>query len=272
MPKWAIGVQRIACGRGPAPGLPASWRRDGVVLWSSRNRNASFLEGELVTDDGDRRLSEDAQDLDDHLRGLASDLGPSDVRKKPTHYRRNLLWLAPLLAAIAILLVVIPKPDLLTRQSEPLDASGTESTVADQGAASSVSISDTTEPTSDTAGPISGTWAMYWTNSEGSETQAFAITFTGSDTGTLEIYEDDTEVDATFKVDGDRVVFEFTRTFKVPIGDWPEKSTFKGTLTGRNDMTGKWARQGWECWSAPDAGCKTTEWSRHDSRLIRISE
>jgi hypothetical protein len=144
---------------------------------------------------------------------------------------------------------------------------------AGPGESTSGPISGTEGSISSTAGPISGTWAMYWTNSKGSESQGFTIRFTGGDTGTLEILEDDTEFNTTFEVEGDQVMFEFTRTFQVPIGDWPEKSYFVGVLTGRNDMSGEWARQGWECWAKPVAGCASeVEWSRYPSHLIRMSE
>ena len=166
----------------------------------------------------------------------------------------------------------------MTSRSETPAASSTGATVTDQGAASSGPISSTEGSISSTAGPISGTWAMYWTNSEGSESQAFTIRFTGGGTGTLEILEDYTEFNTAFEVEGDQVMFEFTRTFQVPIGDWPEKSYFVGVLTGRNEMSGEWAREGWECWADHVeleivAGCASElEWSRHPSHLIRMSE
>ena len=227
-----------------------------------------------MTDDGDRRLSPEEEVVDFHRRAMESDLRPSDGRKKPGSCMFNILWSGLILAAgFGLLFVIITRLDLFASDSEPLNASGTESTATDQGAASSEPTSSTEGSISDTAGPISGTWAMYWTNVKKSENQAFTITFTGSDTGTLEILNDDTEFDTTFQVDGDEVMFEFTRTFEVPIGDWPEKSYFVGVLKGRNEMTGEWARQGWECWPDPDAGCASeVEWSRYPSRLIRISE
>ncbi len=187
--------------------------------------------------------------------------------------------------AILLLLINSNRSASVTNRSETPAASSTGATVTDQGAASSEPISGTEESTtgteesiSSTAGPISGTWAMYWTNSKGSESQAFTITFTGSDTGTLEILNDDTESNTTFKVKGDEVMFEFTRTFQAPIGDWPEKSRFVGILKGRNEMSGEWAREDWECWPDQDkpkivAGCASDgKWSRYPSHLIRMSE
>ncbi len=84
--------------------------------------------------------------------------------------------------------------------------------------------------------------------------------------------DDATVSDATFTVEGDTASFEFTRAFEVPIGDWPERSYFDGTLTGADKMSGIWGREGWECWPEPDAGCgHEVEWSRHPSRLVRES-
>jgi hypothetical protein len=139
-----------------------------------------------VTDDGDRHLSEDAQDLGVHPREVASDLGPSGVRKKSRSCLFRILGGGLILSAsLGLLAVVYTRVQLFEDQSEPLNASGTELMITDQGATSSEPTSDNEEPTSDTEEPISGTWAMYWTNANGSESQAFTITFTGSDTGTL---------------------------------------------------------------------------------------
>jgi hypothetical protein len=111
---------------------------------------------------------------------------------------------------------------------------------------------------------------MYWTNSNGFEKPAFTIRFTGTDSGTFEILGDATVSDATFQVEGDTVSLEFTCTFDVPIGDWPVDSYFDGTLTGAEEMSGQWGRQGWECWPESDAGCGyEVEWSRYSSRLVR---
>lgn len=138
------------------PGIwsAASRNRGGVVLVSSRN--ASLVEGELVTDDGDRRLSEEAQDLDDHLRGVASDLGLPRIKKKRRPWKVTFLFLILLMAAIGILFVVIFQPDLLTSRSESLDASGTEPTVADQGAVSTSSVTGQGTPSSDSDPGVEG--------------------------------------------------------------------------------------------------------------------
>lgn len=231
-----------------------------------------MVEGELVTDDGETRPSGEAQTPDGHPRENASEPGPSDAPKKSgclVKYIRALL-IGTAVGLVGLAAVVGLELELFAGGSEASNDSAAASTVADPGAASAGSDSDTEGSPSDAAGPISGTWAMYWTNSEGSENQAFTITFTGSDTGRLEIHNDDTESETSFTVDGDQVRFKFTRTHKTATGNWPEGSTFEGALTGPDAMVGVWARQGWEC--SPD-GCKHTgEWSQHPSRLVRISE
>ncbi len=266
VPIWAVGSRWLRCGHGSASGLLASWNHGGVVLWWRRDGIDLLVEVESVTDGGDRRLSEDAQDLDDHLRGVASDLGLPGIKKKRRPWKVTFLFLIFLMAAIGVLFAVIFQPDLFTSQSEPLDASGTESTVTDQGAASS-------ESASDAEGSISGTWAMYWTNDAGSENQAFTITFTGTDTGTLEIHNDETESQTSFTVEGEKVEFEFTRTMSTDIDDVLEESSFLGTLAGADLIVGDWGRQDWKCWPDPNAGCRTTpNWDWYPSRLVRTSE
>ena len=237
------------------------------------------MEVEFVTDDGDRRLSRGAQAEEDRLRGAISDLTDLDVRRKPRPHRFTVLWVVLFLFAVGLLLLLINRPAPSASPSVSLGASITESAIADQGGATGGPIDsadpiDSAEGSIDsTAGPLSGTWAMYWTGDSQSESQAFTITFTGADTGTLEILNDDTESATTFEVEGDQVTFEFTRAFDVPNGEWPEKSVFVGVLQGRNEMSGEWSRQGWECRPEPDAGCSyDDEWSRFPSRLIRISE
>jgi hypothetical protein len=76
---------------------------------------------------------------------VASDLGPSNGGKKRRPWKVTFLFLIFLMAAIGVLFAVIFQPELFTSQAEPLDASGTESTVTDQGPASS-------EPNSSTEG------------------------------------------------------------------------------------------------------------------------
>jgi hypothetical protein len=111
---------------------------------------------------------------------------------------------------------------------------------------------------------------MSWTNSEGNESPAFTITFEGTDTGTLEILNDDTETETSFTVEGDKVEFLFTRTMTTDPATVLEESSFVGTLTGPDSIVGEWGRQDWECWPDPNAGCRTTAyWTWYPSRLVR---
>ena len=224
----------------------------------------------MTESEGDRPLSEAAEAMDNHGRGLITDLTDFKVRKPEGKKRRpwqvTLLFVVFLLVAIGFLLLLITRPEWITSQSEPLNASGTESTVTDQSAASS-------GPISDTAGPISGTWAMYWTNDDDKESLAFTIAFKGTDTGTLEILEDTTVSKTSFTIEGDKVEFEFTRAMTTAIDTVLEEDSFLGTLTGADFIVGEWGRQDWECWPDPNAGCRTTpNWYWYPSRLIRISE
>lgn len=101
---------------------------------------------------------------------------------------------------------------------------------------------------------------MYWTNANGSETPAFSVVFAGTDTGAVEILEEDTVHDGKFRLDGDQISFTFTRIFDLPTGDWPEKSEFKGTLVGLgesdgDEIYGDWFREGWSCEPDRDPPC-----------------
>jgi hypothetical protein len=122
----------------------------------------------------------------------------------------------------------------------------------------------------DSVGPVSGTWNMFWTNSEGTESHGFTVRFIGTETGKVEILEDATEYDATFQVNGDQVRFTFTRVFDLPTGAWPETSVFEGTLTGADRMIGELERQDWSCEPGRDPVCACgPEPTRFASRLVR---
>jgi len=225
-----------------------------------------FLEVESVTKGGDRRLSKEAQDLDDHLRGVASDLGPSNGGKKRRPWKVTFLFLILLMAAIGVLFAVIFQPELFTSQSEPLDASGTESTVTDQDSAPS-------EPTSDTAGSIAdgsiiGTWDMYWTNANKSENVGFTVRFLDDEFGTIEFPYDDSAYDGTFDVVGDQISFGFARDLGSGGDTHAVWDVFEGTMIGPDEVHGEWMREQWSC--TPDADC-TIEGPPlpFDSRLVR---
>lgn len=218
-----------------------------------------------MTDDGDHRLSKEAQDLDDRLRGVASDLGVSDVKKKRKPKRKpwkvTFLFLIFLMAAIGVLYAVIFEPDLFTSQSEALVRDGAVVYADDQGAASN-------EQSSETAGPIGGTWAMYWTNIEGNENVGFTLRFMDDEYGTVEFPYDDRAYDGRWDINGDQISFGFARDFDGPSGSVTEWSSFEGTLVKPDLITGNWLRDDWSC--TPDDGCSTKPVPKSsDSRLVR---
>ena len=112
----------------------------------------------------------------------------------------------------------------------------------------------------DDATPLSGTWVMFWRNSQGSENAAFTLRFNGSNTGNLEVLNDDNESETWFELEDDVLSFGFTRTFEAPTNwpagnpfppdGWPENSTFEGDRDSDGNFLGKWYRDDWEC--SPD--------------------
>jgi hypothetical protein len=232
----------------------------------------------VTESEGERPLSEAAEALDDHGRRLITDLTDFKVEKpkgkKPRSCMFTILWSGLVLAAtFGLLYVLSDRLDLLSGEFEPLDASGTESTVTEQ--ASTTSTAGTAILDSSDANNLKGTWAMYWTNANGSENQAFTIRFDGGDKGTLEILNDDTEFDTTFRFDGDRVWFTFTRIFDIEISDsqtikWPEIRIFEGSFHGLDEISGEWAREDWDCVPDRDTPCKYHEDAVGDpARLVR---
>jgi hypothetical protein len=235
------------------------------------------LEAESVTDDGNRRLGEEAQNIDDDLRGVVSNLTEFDVRKHKRSPLKSTNWLIlAMVFAIAFLVLII---GFGLRLFEPLYDRWSDPGGAVTGSpADLVSTASSLAPdiaSSDAEGPLSGTWAMYWTNVNGSENQAFTIRFDGDDRGTIEIFNDDTEFDTHFRFDGDLVWFTFTRVFEIEISDsqtvnWPEISTFEGTFTGADEISGEWAREGWDCVPDRDPPCQYRPDAVGDpSRLVR---
>lgn len=210
----------------------------------------------MTPDDGDPPLSEAAEDLDDRARGLVSDLTPFDVReRKPKRSNDLTNWLIAIAALLLLVALVVAI----------LYASGTlETGVAVSGASVDAGGTNTNPETglvdSDVDGPLSGTWFMHSTNSEGDERPVFTVVFTGTDRGTVEILEDDTEFDTHFRLDGDTVWFTFTRVFDFETDDsqtvkWPEISVFTGAFTGVDKISGEWARDDWECLPDRDPPC-----------------
>jgi hypothetical protein len=97
----------------------------------------------------------------------------------------------------------------------------------------------------DGATPLSGTWVMYWRNSEDTDSPAFTLRFNGVDGGTVEVLNDETEFDTWIEFDGDVLRFGFTRMMERV--DWPEKSDFTGTHISDGQFLGNWFRDVWEC-------------------------
>lgn len=232
------------------------------VAGGRKNGNEAVLEVALLADDGKQPLSEDAANLDDHARGLISDLTDFNVRKrKPSRF--SLLWLLLIVVAIAVLMLVITRPALFTSRSQTPNAANTDLTAADQASTASDSgLAD--------AGPISGTWDMYWTNVNGDESVGFVVRFTDDEYGTIDFPYDERAYDAVFDMTGDQVSFGFARDFDVPSGTLTEWSSFEGTLVTPDEIRGEWLRDDWECWSDPNAGCKKkVEPAHYPSRLVR---
>ena len=215
-----------------------------------------------MTNDGDRHLSPEEKVVDSHHRTMESDLRPSDGRRKPGSCMFAILWTGlTFTAAFGLLFVINTRLDLLASDSEPLNASDTESAVADQGAASN-------EQSSETAGPIRGTWAMYWTNIEGNEKVGFTLRFMDDEYGTVEFPYDDRAYDGRWDINGDQISFGFARDFDGPSGSVTEWSSFEGTLVKPDLITGNWLRDDWSC--TPDDGCSTKPVpTSSDSRLVR---
>lgn len=216
-----------------------------------------------LTASGDHQpLSDEAQDLDDHARGLVSDLTDFNVRKRiPT--RLGFLGLLLLMVAIAVLVLVITKPDIFTDQSEASGGSSTEAGAADQSSASSAA---------DVAGegPIGGTWDMYVTNSQGNENVAFTLRFLDDEYGTIEFPYDELAYSGTWDIDGDQISFGFARDFDASYDSVTEWSAFEGTLVGSDLILGEWFRDDWSC--APDEGCSIEpEPVGYSARLVRQS-
>ena len=181
---------------------------------------------------------------------MISDLTEFDVQKetpKPNNLTRGLFLVGLLLVALFLLIGA----GVVGFGSDGPEATGSGGLVESEGL-------------------LSGTWDMYFTNSEGTESIGFTVRFIGADAGTVEILEDTTVRDASFDVDGDQVRFTFTRVFDLPTGDWPETSVFEGTLTGDDRMIGEWERQDWSCEPGRDPVCKYGEKpTKFRSRLVR---
>lgn len=145
-----------------------------------------------------------------------------------------------------------------------------------------VTALDATEPAagpggdgSSDAGPLSGTWTMWWINDDGSRSDAFIIRFNGVDSGTLEILNDETEIDTFFTVDGDLVTLGFTRLRALDPKYYTQESVaaisfFIGEFEDDNSINGLWEREGYSCSPDGDPQCVLgTDPSSHPAGLVR---
>lgn len=206
---------------------------------------------------GETPLSEEARDLDDHARGLTSDLTDHDVRRR---FSDLSIWRV-VVAAFLLIVAIVMGVTYATRSTD-------SEAVTNESAQT---LADTSEPPGlTTHGSLSGTWNMFATGADGNERPAFTVQFVGEDRGTVEILEDTTEFDATFELKGDQVSFTFTRIFDLDTGDWAETSVFAGTLVGDNEILGEYVREDWACLPDRDSPCAyEPEPLRFPSRLDR---
>ena len=138
----------------------------------------------------------------------------------------------------------------------------TTTTTSATSTAPGVTTLDATEPAagpggegSSDADPLSGTWTMWWINDDGSRSDAFTIRFNGAESGTLEILNDETEIDTFFTVDGDLVTLGFTRLQALDPKYYTQESVadisfFIGEFEDGNSIDGLWEREGYSC--SPD--------------------
>ena len=126
-------------------------------------------------------------------------------------------------------------------------------------------------------GHLSGTWTMWWVNANGQRSDAFTIRFNGVDSGTLEILEDETEIDTFFTVDGDLVTFGFTLLRPLDPEYYTQESVpaisfFIGEFEDANSVEGLWEREGYSCSPDTQPQCNLgTNPSTHPAGLIRES-
>ncbi len=131
------------------------------------------------------RPDKEAEALDGHARDLISDL--DRLRRSLGRSQKEAASLDLDDRSIGLLIIVTIAFAVLYN---PKDPDGTEAA----------------------AGPLAGTWDMYWTNSRASN-KGLHHPFIGAETGTVEILEDTTEYGTEFMLNGDTLWFTFTRVF-----------------------------------------------------------
>lgn len=119
---------------------------------------------------------------------------------------------------------------------------------------------DAPEDQSEAEGPLSGTWIMWFIKPDGNRGDVFRIRFNGVDSGTLEILNNETEIDTFFTVDSDLVTFGFT--LLSPLNpeyytqeNVPAVSFFIGEFEDDNSIDGLWENEGYSCSPADEPPC-----------------
>jgi len=245
----------------------------------SHNRWAASVEVNLASDDRDRPLSKEAEEYDDLIRethaaqeelaGRRKADKPSGGRKWPSGWKNPVYWLALVLLMVWMVFAT-------NAARWPWDDSDAADTAKQVDESSTMPSSAPDTVSSLDAGGLSGIWDMYATNVEGNDRQVFTVQFVGTDSGTLDILNDDTEFDTVFRVlDGGKVWFTFTRIFPFmpsnsPAIEWPEISVFEGTFVGPGEIVGEWGRDDWDCVPDRDPPCKyRSDAVGMPSRLVR---
>lgn len=110
---------------------------------------------------------------------------------------------------------------------------------------------------------------MVWRGDDGAEGTVFILRFNGSNTGTVDVLNDENESETWFELEGDVLRLGFTRTFQkptswpadspFPAGGWPEQTTFEGDLDGNGSFLGTWYRDDWECIPGLNPPCSYKE-------------
>jgi hypothetical protein len=225
------------------------------------------LEVESMTDDGDRRLSEDAQDLGVHPREVGSNLGASDVPKNPKSCLYRILWAGLAIAlGVGCLVVLIARLDRATDPSEPLNASGTESTSTTSPVGPGESTATLDASRCDTADEVA---VEAWQFTEG---EVFYGVGEDYDYWFLCLYGDgvagrirpiwDKAIGNTYVITGDTYRFESNwPTLFEPLGtEYLSTRVFEMTRTG-DVLEGEVVWIGWELASVyDDKGSATPEW------------
>jgi len=246
--------------------------------------------GQVANVDGDQSFSEEAQRFDNHARDLISDLTEFDVRKdeqshkqetgsRPPTELRAWLRLLVLIGSTAALFFAIFVAYFLARSndSDGVDAESpvvVSTSAAIPAPAEGANMPPGSEPGTTAftgTGELSGVWEMSWFTSTGDYGRGgFTLVFEGTNSGTINLLNDDYEYDTAFGLDGNDVWFAFTRDFGTggvvaPPGNVAGRSLFKGSFVGPDEIEGLWIRDDWSC--DPDGNCEVTPGKEADGLI-----